>query len=226
MKILINDKMQFATDVPDEIKSPALSDVYTDDDEFTITFDDAEKVNCIGIGYTDATEIVITDGVSPQTVSLTAEGKYKNGLYILDEELEDTEYTISHDGTYIGRVAIGEYRELHGNPSMETGFYTNSENRESESGQVIPGSGGYYGRVLGFEVRYEIDDTIYNDIETAYESQIMRGFPFFMYTIDEQHKIPVNMLRFYAQTDKSLSMLQSSVYQFLYSYKFKFMEKF
>ena len=62
MKILINDKMQFASGVPAEIKSPALADRYNASVTFTATFDDAETVNCIGIGYTDATDIMIDDG--------------------------------------------------------------------------------------------------------------------------------------------------------------------
>lgn len=224
MKILINDKMQSGSGVPDEIKSPALSDIYTADTEFTVTFDSAEVVNCIGIGYTDATQITITGESIP--VNVTIPTTYQNGLYVLDTELEDDEFTINHNGSYIGRVGIGEYRKLCGNPSMEKGWYTTEENRKTLAGQVIPGAGGYSGRMLGFDVRYEIDETIYDDIDDAYISQISKGFPFFLYLDDEQHKITSRMLHFYAATEKPLSMLQSSTYQFLYSYKFKFMESF
>jgi hypothetical protein len=224
MKILINDKMQSSDDAPAEIKSPALSDYYNEDTEFTFSFDSAEVINCIGIGYTDATLVTITGQSVP--VNVTVPATNQNGLYVLGTELEDDEFTISHNGSYIGRVGVGEYRKLCGNPSMEKGWYTTSENRETLSGQSIPGAGGYSGRVLGFDVRYEIDETIYDDIDDAYALQISKGFPFFMYLVDEQHKITSRMLRFYAKTDKPLSMLQSSTYQFKYSYKFKFMEKF
>ena len=230
MKILINDKMQFASGVPAEIKSPALADRYNASVTFTATFDDAETVNCIGIGYTDATEITIDDGITtPQIITLPVRTditrKYNNGLYLLTEMTSD-EYTITHNGNYIGRVGIGEYRTLGTAPSKEIGFYTTTESRETLSGQTIPGAGGYYGRRFVADVRYKFTEEIYNDLETAYQTQIQRSFPYFLLLDDEQHKVPDTMLHFYAATDKPLSLLQSSSYKFLYSYKFNFEERF
>ena len=256
MKILINDKMQFASGVPAEIKSPALADRYNASVTFTATFDDAETVNCIGIGYTDATEITIItidvgkfypltfdsqpayiDGVqwivngitTSQTITLPVRTditrKYNNGLYLLTEMTSDS-YTITHNGKYIGRVGIGEYRTLGTAPSKEIGFYTTTESRETLSGQTIPGAGGYYGRRFVADVRYKFTEEIYNDLETAYQTQIQRSFPYFLLLDDEQHKVPDTMLHFYAASDKPLSLLQSSSYKFLYSYKFNFEERF
>ena len=230
MKILINDKMQFASGVPAEIKSPALADRYNASVTFTATFDDAETVNCIGIGYTDATEIEIDDGITtPQIITLPVRTditrKYNNGLYLLTEMESDT-YTITHNGNYIGRVGIGEYRTLGTAPSKEIGFYTTTESRETLSGQTIPGAGGYYGRRFVADVRYKFTEEIYNDLETAYQTQIQRSFPYFLLLDDEQHKVPDTMLHFYAASDKPLSLLQSSSYKFLYSYKFNFEERF
>ena len=230
MKILINDKMQFASGVPAEIKSPALADRYNASVTFTATFDDAETVNCIGIGYTDATEIEIDDGITtPQIITLPVRTditrKYNNGLYLLTEMTSDS-YTITHNGNYIGRVGIGEYRTLGTAPSKEIGFYTTTESRETLSGQTIPGAGGYYGRRFVADVRYKFTEEIYNDLETAYQTQIQRSFPYFLLLDDEQHKVPDTMLHFYAATDKPLSLLQSSSYKFLYSYKFNFEERF
>lgn len=230
MKILINDKMQFASGVPAEIKSPALADRYNASVTFTATFDDAETVNCIGIGYTDATEITIDDGITtPQIITLPVRTditrKYNNGLYLLTEMTSD-KYTITHNGNYIGRVGIGEYRTLGTAPSKEIGFYTTTESRETLSGQTIPGAGGYYGRRFVADVRYKFTEEIYNDLETAYQTQIQKSFPYFLLLDDEQHKVPDTMLHFYAATDKPLSLLQSSSYKFLYSYKFNFEERF
>jgi len=230
MKILINDKMQFASGVPAEIKSPALADRYNASVTFTATFDDAETVNCIGIGYTDATEITIDDGITtPQTITLPTRTdvtrKYNNGLYLLTEMTSDT-YTITHNGNYIGRVGIGEYRTLGTAPSKEIGFYTTTESRETLSGQTIPGAGGYYGRRFVADIRYKFDEDVYNDLETAYQTQIQRSYPYFILLDDEQHKVPDTMLHFYASSDKPLSLLQSSSYRFLYSYKFNFEERF
>lgn len=234
MKILIYDKMQIATGVPDQVKSPALSDFYETAASFTATFTTAEKIDCIGIGYTDATQVTITnESLDSRSITISKDAPYQNGLYLLSSAIypTDLEYggvlTITHNGTYIGRVAIGEYRKLCGNPSMEIGFYTTEKNRDTLAMQVIPGAGGVSGRVFDFDVRYEIDiDNIYADIELAFASQIAKGFPFFMYTDDEQHKLPTNMLYFYAKTDKPISKLQNSIRRALYSYKFKFEERF
>jgi len=254
MKILINDKMQFASGVPAEIKSPALADRYNASVTFTATFGDAETVNCIGIGYTDATEITIDDGLEKiylltfdsqpatldgaqwilrgttlQTITLPVRTditrKYNNGLYLLTE-MTSNKYTITHNGNYIGRVGIGEYRTLGTAPSKEIGFYTTTESRETLSGQVIPGAGGYYGRRFVADIRYKFDEDVYNDLETAYQTQIQRSYPYFILLDDEQHKVPDTMLHFYASSDKPLSLLQSSSYRFLYSYKFNFEERF
>jgi hypothetical protein len=95
----------------------------------------------------------------------------------------------------------------------------------SLSGQTIPGAGGVFGRRVDLDVRYKIDAEIYDDIEKALP-QIMRSYPYFLCLDDEQHKIPENMYYFYAATDTPISMLQSSSYRFLYSYKFAFYERF
>lgn len=226
MKILINDRMQ-ETDAPDEIKSPALADVYRDSNSFNIDFDEEIDIDCVGVGYTDATEVYITtDGEYPdRTIVIDKEYPYHNGLYLIAELSSDV-FTISHNGNFIGRVGIGKYRTLGTSPQKEIGFYTTTENRETLSGQVIPGAGGYYGRRFEADVRYKIDSDVYNDIEAAYRTQIMKGFPYFLLLDDELHKLPENMRRFYAATEKPLSMLQSASYRYLYSYKFGFQERF
>ncbi|MFA5658015.1 MAG: hypothetical protein WC900_01890 [Oscillospiraceae bacterium] len=229
MQILLYDKMQDATGAPAAIISPALSDRYTAATSFSVTFDSSEVVNCIGIGYTDATEVTITDGSDPQTVTLlyseTDELKYNNGLYIINQ-LDSASYTISHNGTFIGRVGIGEWRTLGTNPTKEIGFYTTNESRLTMAGQVIPGAGGYSGRRFEADVRYKFTETIYEDLRKAYNGQISKNYPFFIYTEDEQHKLPDTMLRFYARTKDASLLLQSSSYKFLYSYKFSFYEAF
>ena len=226
MRILINDKMQYATGVPALVITPALADIYTATNTFTATFTSSEIVNCIGIGYTDATEITISDGSDSTTVLITKDAPYQNGLYLLDVEFDSPSYTITHNGNYIGRVGIGVYRTLGTAPTKEIGFFTTNESRRTLSGQVIAGAGGYCGRTIDVDVRYKIDEDIYNDIATAYCTQISREYPYFLQFDDEQHKVPDDMLYFYASTDKPISKLQSSSYKFLYSYKFKFEEAF
>jgi hypothetical protein len=230
MRILLYDKMLDAAGVPVKIISPALGDYYDDASSFEFDLAKYGVINCIGIGYTDASQVIISNGTESRTINITQDAPYQNGLYLIDPIYPGGEYdltfTISHNGTYIGRVGIGEYRKLGTNYVKEIGFYTTNENRETLSGQVIPGAGGYYGRRFEADVRYKIDNDVYNDLLAAYQKQIMRGFPYFMLLDDEQHKLPATMLHFYADTDKPLSLLQSSTYKFLYSYKFQFYEKF
>ena len=230
MKILINDKMQKATGIPASIITPALADRYITTNTFTATFADDQIVDCIGIGYTDATEVEISDGSDSVTITLpyttASERVFNNGLYLLDMTFDSDTYTITHDGNYIGRVGIGKYRTLGTAPSKELGFYSTNESRKTLSGQVISGAGGYCGRTIDLDVRYKIDNDIYNDIWAAYTTQIGKEYPYFILLDDEQHKVPASMLHFYAQTDKPISKLQSSSYRFLYSYKFQFQECF
>ena len=226
MKILLNDIIQFASGVPDAIKSPALSDTYTAGIEFDATFTASQTLDCLGLGNTDASEIIIDNGAITRTVVITKTPPEQNGLYLLDSPISGTDFNISHDGTFIGRVGIGTYRKLGTNPTKEIGFYTTNENRDTLSGQVIPGKGGYYGQRFEADVRYKIDSDVYHDILTAYRTQIMRGFPYFIYTDDEQHKLPPEMLYFYARTNEPLGLFQSSTYKFLYSRQFSFRERF
>lgn len=226
MRILLNDIMQFASGVPDSIKSPALADIYTADIEFDATFSTSQTIDCVGIGYTDAASLIVDNGSTTRTVTITKTAPEQNGLYILDAAISGTDFNISHNGTFIGRVGIGTNRRLGVNPSMEPGFYTTSENRTTLSGQIIPGAGGFAGFRFEADVRYKIDSDVYNDIILAYNTQIMRGFPYFINTNDEQHKLPPEMLYFYAATTEPLGIFQSSTYKFLYSKKFSFQEKF
>jgi len=232
MKILIHDKMFMAENVPEEIITPALSDIYEDSNTFTVNFLTNEKINCVGIGNTDATVVTIenSDG-DIRTITITQSAPYQNGLYLINTIYPgDDEYggiiKISHNGTYIGRVGIGEYRTLGTGITKEIGFYTTTETRKTLQGQIIPGAGGYCGRTIDVDVRYKIDSEIYEDIAKAYPSQIQKQIPFFLLFDDEQHKVPSTMLRMYAHTKKPIDKLQSDIYRFKYSYKFEFIEAF
>lgn len=258
MKILIRDVMQEGSGFDTCLISPALADICTDTTINGTLGSNVGLINCVGIGYTDATQVDIefSNGIDTITrsITITADAPYQNGLYEIesvyyDIEVEDTltfddedalldgevwalnytpnynQFTITHNGTYIGRFAMGQYRKLGTSVTKEIGFYTTTESRETLSGQVIPGAGGYYGRTADLDVRYKIDSDIYNDFELAY-FYIMKEYPYFLMFDDEQHKMPTNMYRMYMKTNKPLTKLQSSTYAFLYSYKFKFSEAF
>jgi hypothetical protein len=214
MKILFYDLIQ-DSDAPATLKSPALADKLIDDG-FTITLDDTYTIDCIGIGYTDATAITVNGEL------ITIAG---NGLYLLDTVLSTDTLTVAHDGTYVGRLAAGEYSKLGASPAREPGFYSTNNPRRTLSGQVVPGAGGITGRQIDIDVRYKFTRDIFDQIEAAYPDQLGKGFPVFVRFDDESERMPWD--RLYASVEGIESfMLQSSANKFLYSRKMVFREAF
>ena len=209
---LVNDFIQFS-DAADALKSPDLSDVYYFMNA-TITLDQTREIDCIGIGYTDATTI---------TVNGEAITYDENGLYELQTTLNTDTLTVSHDGMFIGRLAAGKKRSLGSAPTREPGFYSTHVPRTTVAGNVVPGAGGITGKRIGVDFRYKIDEDIYQDFVDAYPTQVGKGFPFFLYFDKEQHRMPYK--RLYAATDNEL-LFQSSVNRFLYSRRFDYSERF
>lgn len=221
MKILFNDLIQ-NSDAPATLKSPALADILTDD-AFVITLDSSGTVNCIGVGYTDATEIT----VNGETVTFSDTGNYLNGLYILDTPITGTTLTISHDGTFMGRFAAGEYVELGASQSQEPGFYSTSEPRTTLSGQTVEGAGGIAGREQQVDVKYKLTRVGMTNFEEGHRTQISKGFPVFV-IFDIEYNLGNGRFlwpRLYGRLPKDLTF-QSSVNKALFSRKFKFREAF
>jgi len=215
MKILINDVIQ-NSDASDNLKSPALADVEINTIG-TITLDDTYDIDCIGVGYTDATQVIINgETIVPETTE-------QNGLYELVTALNTNSLVISHNGTYIGRLAAGLKRTLGASPTNEPGFYTTQKPRVSASGQIIEAAGGVSGRRIDLDFRYKFTEAIYTDIQTAYAGQLAKGYPLFMYFDIEGHRMPYT--RLYASTDNNL-LFQGAVNRFLYSRRFSFLERF
>lgn len=221
MKILFYDRLQ-DSDAQAALISPSLADTLMDS-AFVLTFDASETVNCFGIGNTDATTITING----QVISLSGTGKYKNGLYLLTTAITGTVLTISHNGTYIGRLAFGAYVELGLSPSREPGYTNTNEPRRTLSGQIVEGKGGLIARVQEVEVRYKVDSTAWTAIENGMNAEMGRGYPLFI-LFDREYNSGNGRFpweRFYATTEIS-PVFQSSVNKFLYSRKFKFEEAF
>jgi len=217
MRKLINDVVQYS-DAPSALKSPALAETYLTT-SFVITLDVSYDVDCVGVGYTDATTITINGDV----IALDAIKRNRNGLYLLSSEINTGVLTVSHNGSYLGRFGAGKSRKLGASPSREPGLYTTAKPRVTASGQIVSGAGGITGRKQGVDFRYKIDRDIFTDFETAYESQISKGFPFFILFDKEFHRMP--WLRMYGSTDNEL-LFQSSTAYFLYSKRFEYMERF
>lgn len=218
MFILLDDKIQYS-DADAKLKSPNLQDTYTAAPPYTITLAAASDINCIGVGYTDATQIDVNGEI------ITLDTDYQNGLYPLTTILPaETTLTIDHDGTYIGRLGAGWYRKIYGSFPREPGFSTTRKPRITASGNVIPSAGGYVGRKFGMDTRYKITDAIFDDIEAAFSSQLSNGYPVFLY-FDKETSVKIPWRRLYAAHVGDWT-LQSAINAFLYSKRFSFEERF
>jgi len=214
MRLLINDVIQYSN-APKTLKSPMLADIWSGT-SIVLTLDSERVIDCIGIGNTDATSLIING----QTVTLATSDK--NGLYMINEISTDT-LTISHNGTYAGRIAAGKSVFIGISPPREPGFWSTNKERVTLMGQVVPGIGGVSGRKIDVDIRYKINQEIYDNFKDAYQSQVGRTYPMFIYFDLETHRLPIT--RFYGYTDSDMTF-QSSVNYMLYSKRFSFREAF
>lgn len=221
MRILFYDLMQVAADAPASLISPALADVWLGN-SLTVTFANPRSFDCVGIGNTDATVVTVAGQPVVITDQTPFPDDHKNGLYLLQQTTVSS-VSITHNGTYIGRLALGMSRRLGCGKAREPGFWTTTQSRTTLSGQVVSGAGGVSGRRIDVDFRYKIDRSVFDDIELAYPGQLSRGYPLFMIFDEETERFP--WLRLYAQTDEDL-LFQSSIRRMLHSRKFSFMERF
>ena len=224
MKILFNDVLQ-KSDAPVNLLTPALSDRFNYFEPIEINLDKQSFINSIGIGYTDATQFTfeITNDIGTENFNIDFEG---NGLYKLPKSINNvSKIKIYCNGTYIGRIAVGNGIYLGTSIPKEPAYMSTNSPRETLSGQVIEGAGGYFFRQVSLDTRYKIGKETIAEIEAAYENQISKGFPFFILFDDEAKRIP--FLRLYANdTNQQKFSFESSVNRFLFSRRFVFEERF
>ena len=215
MHILFNDIIQ-ASNAPDALKSPALSDAFAVNGNINIGFGgDTKRINCIGIGNTDGT--IFT--VNGQTINFIG-----NGLYMLPNPQNTPGITVTTNATYIGRLGVGLAMQIGTSVRKEPSFNSTAEPRTTLSGQVIPGRGGHIFRAVSLDSRYKIDETIMNEIKEGYR-YISMGYPFFINLEDEAYKLPFD--RLYAIDRNQMQMgFESGVTRFLYSRRWDFEERF
>lgn len=220
MKILFYDRVQ-DSNAPDKLKSRALADYYDALTSLTITLDDTYDINCIGVGYTDATQITVNGDII--STPNTTPANYKNGLYLLSSEITTDSLNISHNGTYLGRFAAGKYTFLCASPTREPGFATTKVPRMTVSGQMVDSAGGITYRKISLDFRYKFNESIITEIEAAYINQISGGFPLFLLFDKEDKKIHWDRLYAYIGTE---FIFQSSINQYLYSKRFDLEERY
>ena len=229
MKILILDLMQ-DSNAPGELISPSLAD--TLDRELPaatplrvrLGVGASNVIDAVGIGNTDATTITINS--TTIAIPTAASPELRNGLYLVDPIRART-LTISHDGTYLGRLAVGTARYLGCSPSREPGFWTSNKPRVSVSGQVITAAGSVGGRQIGLQIKYKITEDIFSDLQRAW-STIAQGYPYFVvFDAAEQSRMPWARMYAFAGNDRGKSfILQSSANKFLYSKRLTLKEAF
>jgi len=210
VKILIHDQVQYS-DAPATLRSIALADKWVGS-SITITLNSSQLINSVGIGYTDATTVTVNG------TDITFD---KNGLYEIPEQTTDS-LVISHDGTFIGRFGAGNGHSLGLGRAREPKRKTSASQRFTRSNQAVFGAGAVGWREIDVDVRYKITRAFFDDFDSAYETQIMRNFPFFI-LFDKEYSNRFPWLRFYG-VEKLDWVFQSSVNKFLYSKKFSFRE--
>jgi hypothetical protein len=223
MKILFNDIIQFS-DAPTVLKSPALTDMYTYILPINVTFNKQYKINCFGIGNTDATEAVLTfNDVDTTTTTLQLSG---SGLYSFPKTVIASQVSITLNAIFVSRIGMGNAIKLGTAIAKEPGFNSTFEPRTTLSGQVVEGAGGYVYRTISVDTRYKLSIEALEEIQAGYQSQIARGFPFFISFDEEQYRIPF-MPRLYATEKNQRSMsFESGINKPLFSRRFQFEEAF
>lgn len=216
MKILLYDKAQDATSIPEKIITGALADKYVGS-SFPVVLAQSEKIDVIGLGYTDATEITITSGSNVRTIPYTSKGLYSV------QEFTSSSFTVTTNGTYLGRMAFGEGLSIGLSPQREPGRFTTNQNRTTASGNPIPGAGGYSGKSFGFDVRYKLGSSFFDQLDKAYDTQISKGFPVF---VDFEKSNLYPYLLFYGKFENENMVFQSSVNSYKYSKRFQLYEAF
>jgi len=221
MRILFNDVIQYSS-APEKLKSPALSEIFSFNNTFSINLGKQYPINAIGIGGTDGVNfnVVFNDaGNSRFNIQFTG-----NGLYAMPKTVLASVITVETDGSYIGRFGAGLGVRIPTAVAKEPSFKSTSEPRVTLSGQVVQGLGGYNYKALSLDSRYKIGEGIIKEIEAGY-SATGKGYPFFIDLTDESYKLPFNKL--YANENNQRSMtLQGGVRRYAYSMRFEFEERF
>ena len=236
MKILIYDKIfdsNLFNGSNGTIYSPSLSDIARISGGILyLSFNNDEEVDCIGVGNTSCTQIIITntDTNEERIVNINKNVPLHNGLYTFDLII-GTNFKlqfISQRDIYVGRLAIGKSVSIGVGRDLQFGLFTTNESRETLSGQVMPGSAGYSGRRISVTAPYQISEQIYEEFYKAYATQISRGYPLFInFSEADLRAIPNTFERFYGKMTKQTEMiLQNRISYKRYNYNFEFKEAF
>jgi hypothetical protein len=142
----------------------------------------------------------------------------------MDAEITASVITVAGDAAFIGRFAAGKAVTVCTAIAKEPGIASTGEPRETLSGQVIPGLGGYTYRTLSLDSRYKIGKEAVEELTAGYKYTAM-GYPFFLDLSEEAYKLPFDKL-YAAENNQRNLVFQSGLLKYRYSYRFNFKESF
>jgi hypothetical protein len=241
MKILIKDVLQIAgtaiTLGDSAVLTPSLQDISTDL-SYTFTFA-STSINCICLGnfaqsggvtltvkLYNAAGLLVTRTRTYGVVGSPPYTPFSNffDFFVTYPAIIKAEITFTADLLYIGRIALGLFRDLPIYKSREPGFITTYENRKTIGGQVVMGVGGVAKRTFSVELKGKITSTVLIDY-IAMKNILPAKFPYFIDFTDEAKWLGTGLTAFYA-IDNSEILLQSTINSITYSKKFNFEECF
>jgi hypothetical protein len=158
MRVLFNDLVQ-NSDAPKSLKTPTLGDRWFGN-TITINLGNTYTINSFGIGFSDASQVAVNGEV------VTLDSVTQNGLYMIQEQTVD-QIVLVTDGTFVGRFGAGFGYFMGVSQAREPGFYTTNQSRRAETGGVLPGAGGYSGRIQDVDIKYKITRDIFFEYERA-----------------------------------------------------------
>jgi len=226
MNILINDVAQKGTNFTgnsSNVITTELKKLFTGTSfSFNIP---ASDVNCVGLANTDATSITVqvVEGTNIYNKTFTINDNV--ALYYFDAKYAniDTVSVTLNSGTYLGKLAIGEYRNIKIYKSKEPEYISNVENIEAPDGSLYEQTGGITKRVINCEFKAKIREDQYSDYENL-KTKIPKKMPFFIHFIDEASTF-YGITYFYAKDDNPI-VFQGSFNRMIYSKKYRFVECF
>jgi len=222
MKILINDRIQFETNLTSGAENVKKPDLISISQLSSFTFNiPSSDINCIAVGNTDCTSLQLTLGTNIIVIPITQ--TYPKIYYLSQKYTSITNVAVSLlTGSYIGRFALGEYRSVSIARNREPGIIPTESSEKTRGGQVVERSGGTSLRTIGFDLKNNIDSDIRSDV-LAQRNKYIKGFPVFIDFSDESDW--VDMGDFYGH-DKNKWNLQNGSNNDLYTKKFNFEECF
>jgi hypothetical protein len=211
------------SNAPKQLVSSSLADYYDNSAALEIILDNAEAIDCIGIGNTSAGSKQF-QFVNTSNTTFTENVTFvNNGLYLLNAYQNIKKIKIITTGIF-GRIAFGKAINLKTSIPKEPTLVSTNSPRVTLAGQAIEGLGGYNYWRISLDTRYKIDKDKMDEIIRGFPS-LSRGLPLFVSFEDEKDRLPIQ--RLYANDSKQQELsFESSINKNLFSRRWVLEERF